>query len=56
MFQPTLQTGWETLKTGAEGIKENQKQLRQIDLRWPDLRHEGACRHLADGVASGSFS
>ena len=39
-FQPTLQTGWETLKllanghtlkTGAAGIKENQKQLRQID-------------------------
>jgi integrase len=58
-FQPTLQTGWETLKllangqtlkTGAEGIKENQKQLRQIDLRWHDLRHEGACRLLADGV------
>lgn len=58
-FQPTLQTGWETLKllanghtlkSGAEGIKENQKQLRQIDLRWHDLRHEGACRLLADGV------
>jgi len=24
--------------------------LRQIDLRWHDLRHEGACRLLADGV------
>ncbi len=58
-YQPTLQTGWETLKllandhtlkAGAEGIKENQKHLRQIDLRWHDLRHEGACRLLADGV------
>jgi hypothetical protein len=36
-YQPTLQTGWETLKllanghtlkTGADGIKENQKHLR----------------------------
>jgi site-specific recombinase XerD len=25
-------------------------QLRQIDLHWHDLRHEGACRRLADGV------
>jgi len=24
--------------------------LRQIDLHWHDLRHEGACRLLADGV------
>ena len=23
---------------------------RQIDLHWHDLRHEGACRLLADGV------
>ena len=55
----TCAGGWETLKllanghtlkTGAEGIKENQKQLRQVDLRWHDLRHEGACRLLADGV------
>ncbi len=26
------------------------EQLRRIDLRWQDLRHEGACRLLADGV------
>jgi len=26
--------------------------LRRIDLRWQDLRHEGACRLLADGVDS----
>jgi Phage integrase family len=25
-------------------------QLREIDLHWHDLRHEGACRLLADGV------
>jgi site-specific recombinase XerD len=24
--------------------------LRRVDLRWHDLRHEGACRLLADGV------
>ncbi len=24
--------------------------LQQIDLHWHDLRHEGACRLLADGV------
>jgi hypothetical protein len=28
----------------------NREQLRKIDLRWYDLRHEGACRLLADGV------
>jgi integrase len=58
-YQPMIQTGWETLKllanglelkAGAAGIRENQEQLRRIDLRWHDLRHEGACRLLADGV------
>src|SRR2546429_8803041 len=28
----------------------NREQLPRIDLRWHDLRHEGACRLLADGV------
>jgi site-specific recombinase XerD len=28
----------------------NRGQLERIDLRWHDLRHEGACRLLADGV------
>jgi integrase len=58
-YQPTIQTAWETLKllanglelkTGEEGVKWNADQLRRIDLRWHDLRHEGACRLLADGV------
>jgi integrase len=58
-YQPTIQTAWETLKLlangleprqGQEGLKWNQEQLRRIDLRWHDLRHEGACRLLADGV------
>jgi site-specific recombinase XerD len=26
------------------------RKLRQIDLHWHDLRHEGACQLLADGV------
>ena len=58
-YQPTIQTAWETLKlrangieprAGEEGVTWNQEQLRRIDLRWHDLRHEGACRLLADGV------
>jgi integrase len=58
-YQPTIQTAWETLKllangitpkTGKEGVEHNQEHLRRIDLRWHDLRHEGACRLLADGV------
>jgi integrase len=62
-FQPTIQTAWDTLKLlanglepkqGEEGVKRNQEQLRRIDLRWHDLRHEGACRLLADGSTSAS--
>lgn len=58
-YQPTIQTAWETLKllahglelrAGKDGVEWNQEQLRRIDLRWHDLRHEGACRLLADGV------
>ena len=33
--------------TGSSGRCEK---LRQLDLHWHDLRHEGACRLLADGV------
>jgi integrase len=58
-YQPTIQTAWETLKLLANGIEPksrtedarwNQEQLRRIDLRWHDIRHQGACRLLADGV------
>ena len=58
-YQPNIQTAWETLKLlanglvprrDAEGVAWNQERLREIDLRWHDLRHEGACRLLADGV------
>ena len=58
-YQPTIQTGWETLKLlangitpkpGRDGIAWNAEQVQRIDLRWHDLRHEGACRLLADGV------
>ena len=37
-------------RRGPEGIAWNQARLREIDLRWHDLRHEGACRLHADGV------
>ena len=59
-YQPTIQTAWETLKLlangitprlgGKEAIDWNAQQVRRIDLRWHDLRHEGACRLLSDGV------
>jgi integrase len=58
-YQPNIQTAWETLKLlangfeprrGEDGIAWNQDRLSEIDLRWHDLRHEGACRLLADGV------
>ena len=35
---------------GKEDPKSDAEQLRRIDLRWHDLRHEGACRLLTDGV------
>jgi site-specific recombinase XerD len=34
------------VKPGARVDRE----MRQIDLHWHDLRHEGACRLLADGL------
>ena len=57
--QPTIQTAWETFKLLANGIEPlgekegeewNRQQLQRIDLRWHDLRHEGACRLHADGA------
>jgi integrase len=58
-YQPNIQTAWETLRlfayaieprSGRKSAEWNKEQLRRIDLRWHDLRHEGACRLLADGV------
>lgn len=58
-YQANIQTAWETLKLlaygfeprrGEEGERWNRECLQEIDLRWHDLRHEGACRLLADGV------
>jgi integrase len=57
-YQPNIETAWETLKLLAygheprpgEGAPWNREQLQRIDSRWHDLRHEGACRLLADGV------
>jgi integrase-like protein len=38
------------LGKGREDTAWNAEQVREIDLRWHDLRHEGACRLLSDGV------
>jgi integrase len=63
--QPTIQTARETLKllangltpkTGKEGSDWNAEQLRRIDLRWHDLRHEGACRCSQTASTSASSS
>jgi integrase len=57
--QANIQTAWETLKLlaygfepkrGGDGERWNRERVQEIDLRWHDLRHEGACRLLADGV------
>ena len=37
-------------RPGRKGVEWNREQLQRIDLHWHDLRHEGACRLLADGV------
>ena len=58
-YQPNIQTAWETLKLLANGYEPkpgrtgadwNREQLQRINFRWHDLRHEGACRLLGDGV------
>jgi integrase len=60
-FQESFKTAWEALLLVANGYdtkrvgrggwtNRNREKLRQIDLHWHDLRHEGACRLLADGV------
>jgi integrase len=58
-YQPNIQMAWETLRLlangteprpGREGAQWNREQLEGIDLRWHDLRYEGATRLLADVV------
>jgi integrase len=60
-FQASFKTAWEALLLVAKAhdtkrvrrgtwSPEDRAKLRQIDLHWHDLRHEGACRLLADGV------
>jgi integrase len=60
-FQQSFKTAWEALLLLANGhetkrmkpgawVDRDRVRLRQIDLHWHDLRHEGASRLLADGV------
>jgi integrase len=58
-YQESFKTAWESLLLRANGHdatrakkggRVDREKLRQIDLHWHDLRHEGACRLLADGV------
>jgi integrase len=58
-FQDSFKTAWESLllvayghqtKRAKPGVRVEREKLRRIDLHWHDLRHEGACRLLADGV------
>ena len=58
-YQAEIKTAWDTLRLLAHGYTPrrsragdswNREQLRKTDLHWHDLRHEGACRLLADGV------
>jgi len=58
-FVASFKTAWESLllvanghdpKRAKPGARVDRAKLREIDLHWHDLRHEGACRLLADGV------
>jgi integrase len=58
-FVATFKTAWESLlllanghdtKRANPGARVDRSKLRQIDLHWHDVRHEGACRLLSDGV------
>jgi hypothetical protein len=44
------------MKRVKPGARVDREKLRQIDLHWHDLRHEGACRLLATASTSGSSS
>jgi hypothetical protein len=47
---PLLIANGHDAKRAKPGARVDREKLRQIDLHWHDLRHEGACRLLADGV------
>ena len=58
-YAESFKTAWESLllvanghdtKRAKHGARVDREKLRQIDLHWHDLRHEGACRLLSDGV------
>lgn len=58
-YHDSFKTAWESLLLRAyereatrtkQGGRVNREPLREIDLHWHDLRHEGACRLLAEGV------
>src|SRR5688572_14946909 len=58
-FVANFKTAWESLllianghdtRRARPGARVDRAKLRQIDLHWHDLRHEGACRLLGDGV------
>jgi len=58
-YVESFKTAWESLlllanghdpKRAKPGARVDREKLRQIDLHWHDLRHEGACGLLADGV------
>jgi integrase len=58
-FVANFKTAWESLlllanghdtKRANAGARVDREKLRKIDLHWHDLRHEGACRLLADGL------
>jgi hypothetical protein len=58
-YQDSFKTASESLLLRAngyditrakKGARVGREKLREIDLLWHDLRHEGACRLLADGV------
>jgi integrase len=58
-YVASFRTAWESLlliaaghdtKRAKRGARVDRARLHEIDLHWHDLRHEGACRLLADGV------
>jgi integrase len=52
--QPGSPSSWlptPTKRNGpSQGARVDRAKLQQVDLHWHDLRHEGACRLLADRV------